>query len=323
MWWITTTVKTKQQVLNPAMRAVIERRSRQRPNPQPNDLTYVAGTDGTDNYVLGVVGDYKDSIDGRARSGIVPYNDYESLVLPIWLAYGSSHYFATNTAKRTPPLWPLRDEFIAYSGYSLPVTWETDPNSPHLLKALSFDNEGIGFVTEAGGTTPTMSKTIRLSPPYDSGFREAEYKVLASTNLNGMSFPLEFELTVFRVIRYSKTKTTEKRLSYTGRLSSLDINVFARQRFTPDPKNLHPLIGDNRFKSVDPSVSVVYILTNSNWPSKDIVLPIFQKARDKTSRTSAVNRSASPSVFPYVLLVTVCAPPLVWLALRKKRRTME
>ena len=34
MWWITTAVKTKQQVLNPAMRAVIERRSRQRPNGQ-------------------------------------------------------------------------------------------------------------------------------------------------------------------------------------------------------------------------------------------------------------------------------------------------
>jgi hypothetical protein len=304
-WHISTKDTGKSFTSAPMLEMLQSARKKQGSNNVPNlttNLSWVGGTDGRDNYLLGVLGNYEGSVDCRARSGIIPYNEVGSMITPIWLAFGSASYLATNSLKSIPPMWPYRDPKIFLSGYKLMASWITSDQPPFLPNSILFTNCGIEFLTEAGPEGVT-TKSNKLAFPYDKGFLEAEYITSGRTNLADMSFPVEFNFIVYRLQKKSSNtiaSAMERRLSYHGNLTSVELFRNDGQSFSPVINNLRPLVIDERFKDIEPNLSVSYVLTNNVWPTKDnpTLNDIFNKSRtDSVNRPKAVSRQAQGSFF--------------------------
>lgn len=332
LWWIRTAVIQKTEWLTAdAMKTIgkLESSSKvARSKLADKPLAWETGTDGVDNYLIGIVGDWEASVDGRAFPGTVPFPDARTYDMPIWLAYASSSALRSNNTGRLPILWHCKGAPLFYLDYSVPVTATFDSEPPYFPVSILFRNEGVLFDTEPD-LARIVIKTNRLSPPYHVGFNEAEYRLLAVTNLAGIRLPSEFEFTVFKPKRGGLTNVDlEKGRSYHARVASVIIPAPRRDSYAPDPKTLKPFIVDKRFVTADHNVPVRYVLTNGIWPTSTNkgLQEILNSARQSNSlrqarpSTSESSRRKAKFVIGLVVVITV-APAAFWISVERRKQS--
>lgn len=332
LWWIRTALSEKTEWLTADAKKVIRKlESRSKAGKSSfadKPLAWETGTDGVDNYLIGIIGDWESSVDGRAFPGTVPFPDVRAHVAPIWMAYASTITLRSNSSGRLPILWHTKAESLFYLNYSVPVTVAFDSEPPYFPVSIVFRNEGMLFDTERDATGVVI-KTNRLSPPYDAGFTEAEYKLLTVTNVAGIRFPSEFEFTVFRPKRGGLTNVdVEKSRSYHAVVASLEVPAPRRESYAPDPRTLRPFIVEKRFAKSDPNLAVSYVLTNRVWPAtnntglQQILRTARQRAITKQEKPlpAELSRSKAKTVLGLVLIVTV-VPAGFWISAELLKQT--
>jgi hypothetical protein len=183
------------------------------------DIAFEWSCDGHDNYLLTVLGNREACAGAEIRGGIVPCDDGVSLVAPVWLALGSFQYFATNQNGLTP-FWRLNgsEELWFKSGSEFKINVDRSFEEPRILLQLSAFNTGFSYSNSGFGY---FTKLVRnpLPPPFDHGYLLIDYKVIATTNYDGLLLPQQFIMTQYQPAEKATTaRQLWKRYSYEGTL---------------------------------------------------------------------------------------------------------
>jgi len=129
----------------------------------------------------------------RIEEREIPANDGTRAQF-IWLAMASSRFFAGRTNEQMLPIWSPEDPQIRRQPFSMLTFVETIRESPALPAKVSFINDGFyrsyNPVKKALDVEP-------LSPPYDKGYTNAIYQVLAVTNTSTQTLPAHFVFAVY------------------------------------------------------------------------------------------------------------------------------
>jgi hypothetical protein len=167
---------------------------------------------------------------------------------------------------------------------------------------------------------------------YPDGFVAAEYKVLSSTNIQGTTIPLSFEMNQFAPVRGWLGTTGERFLfsKYSARVTALDLN--GREASLPRIYQVpQAVIYDQRFEDQRrPGLHITWSPVGGSWPAADSpeVPALLAKAvRDYDSL--AHSRPPPPgarlmkgltqvSCFTLGLLLTLSLA--VWISRRRQRR---
>jgi hypothetical protein len=121
--------------------------------------------------------------------------DYDlSLILPVWLAYGSGCYFRSALEKSSLVERP----FLCVYGidkwrYPIHAAISLFGEAPIFFpSAVDYISDGVDYnLDQQSG----HMKPSRWPAPYDHGFTEAEYRVGATTNVGDFVVPAEFAVT--------------------------------------------------------------------------------------------------------------------------------
>lgn len=108
-----------------------------------------------------------------AFTGQIPLGSTDSTAKFAWFAYASPGLINSNPVRRLPPFYSLGHTYANTQQFFLPVQFKLDDQLPHLVKELTFLNDG--YLRKA-----TKTGTIELEPypkPFEKGFTEASYRV--------------------------------------------------------------------------------------------------------------------------------------------------
>ena len=158
----------------------------------------------------------------------------------IWLAYASGCYFKHRSDKMLEVTW--RWGFAEARGMLRPgqsvkrfATWELQPNPPHLPKRVTY------YFGAAGS------------------FTNAELTVLAVTNINGVTLPMESTFDVYR----KDVSTSELSLLIHYDIKTTQIGKFNRRFVYPPSVPVLTMVADLRFNSPSdpsPATDVPYLI---------------------------------------------------------------
>jgi hypothetical protein len=124
---------------------------------------------------------------GYVFPGPVPFVD-ASWVPPIWLAYASHCYLADSSNALIKPIWEFDDPDLRFTDFRVKAQWSTVDSEIALPTSVVYFNAGKYHVKQG-----TKHVSIAAAPPYDKGWTNAIYQVLARTNFSGLSVPLKAE----------------------------------------------------------------------------------------------------------------------------------
>jgi hypothetical protein len=177
--------------------------------PDPIDLYYEMGFDGTNIYTLEQqdkekllptipakalqTGNYIFAEGRVEKASSPPCMDTEQLC-PVWLAYCSAPYFASlKDDSAVSPLFPTRNFFNERIPHmQLPAKWNLNDNL--FIKDVSWFSDGT--IQESGSDGKILIQKYRA--PYDGAFLYGHLENSSWTNWNGLSLPGSFKITVYR-----------------------------------------------------------------------------------------------------------------------------
>jgi hypothetical protein len=118
-------------------------------------------------------------------------------------------------------------------------------------------------ITNNGTIPDSESTTRKLIAPFDEGHLELEYTLLASTNWQGLEFPLKSTLRKF----VPRRDGTDKSSIFECLTSRLWVNSFRPETSAPqvDPRKLRVIVSDGRVADVPKGKSIQYAITNDHW----------------------------------------------------------
>ena len=196
---------------------------------------------------------------GMVEEDDVPLNLQGNQASELWLAFASSRYFDGITNGMLKPVYDLPNWSLRAQGYSDHATYERFESEPKLPKQVAYLNDK--FL----GLLRGKPKFIQLPAPFEKGFTRAEYKVILSTNVNGLMLPIEFTFTENAVLI---TKQKVQLLTYRivdGTVTNL-VPECNRESFIPNLTKA-TYIDDRRFDSLEKPVgALAYMVTNEIWP---------------------------------------------------------
>jgi hypothetical protein len=111
----------------------------------------------------------------------------------LWLAYASAGYLEPPAAKRLEPIWVLDDPNLFLDGFTQEAAWERFPGG--LPRSIVYLNDGKSRTFDGH-----QSRIERWPAPFDRGFTNAVFLAGVSTNLGGLTVPLEFTFTRYGVL---------------------------------------------------------------------------------------------------------------------------
>lgn len=187
---------------------------------------------------------------------------------------------------------------------------------------LSYSGPEAAFVSALcitnNGNVPLHTRGTRsLTPPFDQGHLELEFRVTESTNWNGLNFPLECTLRKYVPI----PSGTELRTAVESRLTINSVHEGIGQSTAVADK---VLAWDNRLASISPLGPLVYPVTNGLIPSatNEALLRYATDYNAAMMLRPPKQRRATPFRNPALVrlaLMTVVLSPLVGLILYKIR----
>ncbi len=129
----------------------------------------------------------------RIEAREIPPNDGTRAQF-VWFALASQGYFAKQTNEFILPIWSPEDPLTHRQPFQMLSFREMLPEFPHLPAKVDFVNDG--FYRSYNPVTKALD-TWELAAPYDAGYTNAIYQVLALTNTIRNSLPEEFVFAVY------------------------------------------------------------------------------------------------------------------------------
>jgi len=181
------------------------------------------------------------------------YETDGSLTEYLWLAYASKCYFE-RASHYLEPIWLLNDEELRKEHFTLKADWALLPGEGGLPSKVSWFSDG--FVRQ----NMNGKRSVWPEPlPFDKGYTNAFYEVLATTNYNGTVIPTEFKFTRFE----PRDGKLVPWLIISGRISV--VRKLQSTKFLPTftgPASIR----DFRYRTASPPVSEIdYRSENGSW----------------------------------------------------------
>jgi hypothetical protein len=113
----------------------------------------------------------------------------------VWFAYASQSYFSqfTNRNNVMLPIWSPEDPRLRKQPFDMPIFYSLFPQTMGLPNDVTFINDG--YYRSYNPATKSLD-VIQLTPPFDKGFTNAYYRVLAATNIGNCQVPLDYVFVV-------------------------------------------------------------------------------------------------------------------------------
>lgn len=249
--------------------------------------------------------------------GEVPPDDGTTLNY-LWLAYGSRCYFAGLTTNRLRPIWALDDPALRSDGFTVPGFWKLDPDGG-LPAEVVYMNDGFCRARDSAGK-PVVFK---WQAPFDQGFTNAAFTVVAATNVGGIMVPLEWNFVRYGIRSeqfggYQLSKITETR----GRVTTFSVDP-VQGPLLPSFSGVAK-VSDFSFSGSNYAVPLLeYAVTNGVWPSTEDRFRVYSNAarlQAKLDRLAAEGTRKLSIARPIVwsLMLLLCLPGIV--ALRRVAR---
>ena len=134
----------------------------------------------------------------RIYPGPVPWESREKCLPYLWLAFGSRPYFESLKSSKVMPFYNEWAQRWGVRGYQQEIRWQLADSVPRLPRVVSYLNPGEELIRKIeNGKETTNLVFVPYSAPYNRGFTNAHYAVLATTNFGGLTVPVEFQFDEF------------------------------------------------------------------------------------------------------------------------------
>jgi len=234
---------------------------------------------------------------------------------PIWLAFCSADILRDNTVKGLPRFWIAPSTSATFEPTTEWKLSETEPLHPLFIKSFN------------DGSMPIYSKGVRsdinYDPPYDKGFKDAEFTVNATTNVNGLTLPKEFSLNRYRPMPNGTSKEDLRLLSSVSAVVHEVLTQCPLTEFRPEI-TVPTVVTDYRVSnggSIEEPDGLQYLLQPGAWREVEAV-KASDEFRFKALRDQNI---ASRSIFKKPIFITFLAANLLAflfvLRSKSKRKT--
>jgi hypothetical protein len=161
------------------------------------------------------------SVTVKRREDELP--DYDlSLVLPVWVAYGSACYYRHGRDQMGRVERPFMVGYGIDKTQSLINARTTfySREDGGLVRSIDYLNNGVSWVLEGN-----EMKKSHYSPPFEKGFVEGSYRIMQETNMSGVRVPTRFRLTRYvPVPRASGSNDVMVATTFEGRARAVSLN---------------------------------------------------------------------------------------------------
>jgi len=276
--------------------------------------TYQSGFDQVLYHLISIRTPTNPIYNGMVESHEIPPDDGTTINY-LWLAYASGCYFSEQSTNRLIPIWMLDDPNLRDMDFTVPALWQLQVPSS-LPSRVVYLNDGTHHTVSDN----RMPSTFRYAAPFDQGFTNAEYEVLASTNVDGLVIPTQFTFTRYYVEGKRLLMRTFTQGNATLIRKGTTVSDF-RPQFTG-----RSVTFDKRFRNAkDPVPSVRYWVTNGNWPeinslSNPYVTSLKKyKGAKAASVTLSKRGNAKHTLLVWLFALLAVLPP-VWIYLVNKQK---
>jgi hypothetical protein len=198
--------------------------------------------------------------------------------------------------------------------------------------ALKYSGPGNVFLSELcitnDGVVPIHDGTLRkMPPPFDKGYPEFEFKVLETTNWNGLVFPLRSMLHKY-VPLPGATNRDDLFPSVTARLNLESFHA-GFERPEVDLTRSKLIANDNRLPHLPQTASIRYIVMNDQWlPATNPALAQLAAAYNAAAKASPVRNDAGLTaqkrfIVLMVMLALTLGPVASFALIRNNRKNQQ
>ena len=254
---------------------------------------------------------------GLIRTGPIPVNGSPETKY-LWIAYESCSFLDEDKTRRLPAPWCPKGFDGGDSFYYDVVRLEQKPGYPKSLLFRASDDLWKAETQARGGS--------KEAPPFVNGFVAAEYKVMATTNLQETTIPTVFEMKRFAAPRLSATTVGERYVveHYTATVTAISI-VDQPELTTKIYLSPRSAIYDFRFEEPDyPDLSLTWRPESGTWPSatRPEIPDLVKRAKQDFDTQIRIRRRAAfvKRIIAFVVLTTLAVIPFP-LAYMRKRNT--
>jgi hypothetical protein len=247
----------------------------------------------------------------RIVSGTYPFAVTDPVLRVLWFTFASPAHLDSLPEGLIQPYF----EFETTPEFLASAVIARRPSPPNLPESAVIFSDGLIRATSF------RPNERRLAPPYDQGFRNAEYQVKQWTNYHGMSFPLAADIAVYAPGGQRASSNDVRMLTtWTIRVTNVSHSASALS-LAPQLPGL-AFISDERFRS-DGLAQVRY--TNTSWPAVTSVVAsaefeYVKKFTESMKREKQQNVSRTAVLFALLIVSSPFAYVCVRL-LRGKQRS--
>ena len=253
----------------------------------------------------------------RIYPGPVPWESREKTLPFLWLAFGSGPYFANLKTNMVVPFYHQWAQRWGFRGYQQEARWRLAETVPRLPLVVSYINPGQKL--ERPYTNGVYAKTlvfVPYSPPYDKGFTNGHYVVLASTNIGGLTLPTEFKFEEYDLAGSGAGRPIR---TVHGKVHSLASYCPKKDLKFKFPGNVTVI--DERVRT-NPDMSRLPSYKSTRWLTTNEVFALLEEKKNPSVQTLAM--AAKPKPHPWwqgpVAVGALLVPGgVVWWRLRRAK----
>ena len=257
----------------------------------------------------------------------IPNGD-SSMISYLWLAFASSCHFAQITNNFLSPVWIMDDPNLRYEDFKMKAVWETNKNLPRLPIRVTYFNDGVFRVYNV---VKKERSSFSAPKPYDQGYVNAIYEVLAKTNVSELAIPTSFVFTRYAVPR-AQTSFAANQSAQGDKTNLMVRSVIrvdnAKARLGTTVTSFRPKFSatltymDRRFARSNLAViNVLNVITNGNWP--EVTPALLQRAKITARATSPVrleDRSGRRKLVLFAFALVTLGFPLFFFFLNRTKK---
>jgi len=281
----------------------------------PEEVAY----DGTNVYGITLYGSMAGNESVNDSSAVI----YERLNLPppeymttfgVWFAYASSGFFQLETNRIGHILWI--EPVWLLKGVTFPTIVEKIAASPSLPARVEIFSEGLLYSNQR------RQQPTKLPPPYDRGYRMADYEAVELTNFGGWTLPRKFVWKQYRPGAGASSNDIGLALTSTGILE--EATAVETTTVVPELASA-TLTLDHRFAADNPPAAELrYLNTNRVWlpkTSERLRSLHLAAARQQREANAALNipERKWPLIGALALVLLLAAPIMVFAVRRVKQ----
>lgn len=240
----------------------------------------------------------------------------------VWLALASQNYFAT-ARSHLLPIWFPEDPKTRRQPFEMQIYYDVLDRAPHLLSRLVFLSDG--FYRSYNPARRSVD-VLQLVPPFDRGFTNAVYQVLALTNNSGHVLPKEFlfvaysspvglgEIPFERLMVHGTVDETSDLVrdsaqiaGFAGTASVVDFRISGTLKRAGEISQYH---------------YAAYPVTNAQWLASNQLPEIRHRVENNILQQPIRNPSPSRAVLVRILVAGIAfgALPIFWRLCRRKAK---